>query len=69
MQDRSQPDVYETSDLPEDEQHLDNQVPVWIFKNLFGHVLLTEKVLIHVILYVHCADYINWCYVTDMSVQ
>jgi len=26
MQDRSQPDVYETSDLPEDEQHMDTQV-------------------------------------------
>ena len=28
MQDRSQPDVYETSDLPEDDQHLDSQDPV-----------------------------------------
>jgi len=32
VQDRSQPDVFETSDLPEDEQHLDSQVTVCIFK-------------------------------------
>jgi len=42
MQDRSQPDVFETSDLPEDEQHLDSQVPVCIFK------------LINVIFVVYC---------------
>jgi len=30
MQDRSQPDVYETSDLPEDDQNLDTQVLVWV---------------------------------------
>ena len=28
FQDRSQPDVYETSDLPEDDQQLANRLPV-----------------------------------------
>jgi len=42
VQDRTQPDVYETSDLPEDDQYLDGQAPVWV-SDLFCKVLLKDK--------------------------
>jgi len=50
MQDRSQPDVYETSDLPEDDQHLDTQGLVWVL-NLFTYIIVLDKYCQFVLFY------------------